>query len=448
MAFASINPASGKREAEFAAHDAAATEERLAAATAAAPDWATTPVAVRVAVLTRCAELLSERRETLAALATLEMGKLEREALAEVDKCGTAFSFYAQHAAAWLADEVISTDATRSLVARQPLGVVLAVMPWNFPFWQVVRFAAPALAAGNVGLLKHASNVPQCALALERLFADAGAPPGVFQTLLIESGDVARLIEDPRVRAVTLTGSESAGRAVATAAAGALKKSVLELGGSDAFVVLDDADLPRTLEVAVTARFQNAGQSCIAAKRFIVADAIHDAFVEGFAARAAALEPGRNLAPLARADLRDELHRQVVDSIAAGARCATGGEAVPGPGAYYRATVLYGVVPGMPAADEELFGPVAAVLRARDDAHALALANGSRFGLGASVWTQDAARGERFARAFESGLAFVNGMVKSDARLPFGGVKASGYGRELARDGLYEFVNTKSIWIA
>lgn len=447
MGFASINPATGERVASFSAHDGAELERRLAAAADAAPGWAATSVGDRTQLLDRCAALLTERRAALAALATLEMGKLPHEARAEVDKCATAFRFYARNAAAWLADEPVSTDARRSLITRQPLGAVLAVMPWNFPFWQVVRFAAPALAAGNVALLKHASNVPQCALALERLFADAGAPAGVFQALLINSDEVAGVIADARVRAVTLTGSEGAGRAVAAAAGKALKKCVLELGGSDAFVILEDADLPRALETAVTARFQNAGQSCIAAKRFIVAESVHDAFVEGFATLAAALRPGRDIAPLARADLRDALHRQVRASIDAGARCATGGAPVAGAGAWYQPTVLHEVKTGMPAADEELFGPVAAVLRARDDAHALALANASRYGLGASVWTRDLERGERFARAFESGLAFVNAMVKSDARLPFGGVKASGYGRELSRVGLYEFVNTKSLWI-
>ena len=443
MPFASINPATGEEVARFDSLDDAGVERALAAAAGAASAWATTPVADRLELLESVAASLDERRDALAALMTVEMGKRPEEARAEIEKCAMACRFYVAHAADWLADDAVVSDASRSYVARQPLGPVLAIMPWNFPFWQVFRFAAPALAAGNVGLLKHASNVPQCSLAIARVFEDAGAPTGVFQSLLVESGRVERMISDARVRAVTLTGSEAAGRAVAAQAGAHLKKCVLELGGSDPFIVLDDADLDRAAKVAVTARFQNAGQSCIAAKRFIVADAVHDAFAERFADGIHALE----LAPVARRDLRDDLHEQVERSLAAGARCVTGGRPVPGPGAFYEPSLLADVRPGMAAADEELFGPVAALIRVGGDDEALRVANASRFGLGGSVWTRDVARGERIARALECGLAFVNGMVKSDPRLPFGGVKASGYGRELSREGLYEFLNVKSVWV-
>ncbi|MEX0900698.1 MAG: NAD-dependent succinate-semialdehyde dehydrogenase [Gammaproteobacteria bacterium] len=443
MPFVSINPATGVECARFDALDDAGVERALAQAALAAQKWAATPVADRLTLLGSAAALLDERRDALAELMTVEMGKRPDEARAEIEKCALACRFYVEHTTAWLADDGVVSDATRSYIARQPLGPVLAIMPWNFPFWQVFRFAAPALASGNVGLLKHASNVPQCSLAIERLFRDAGAPPGVFQALLVGSDRVERLIADARVRAITLTGSEGAGRAVAAQAGAHLKKCVLELGGSDPFIVLDDADLDAASATAVTARFQNAGQSCIAAKRFIVHDTVHDAFADRFAERIRSLD----LAPVARRDLRDDLHDQVQRSLAAGARCVAGGKPVPGPGAFYEPTLLADVRPGMPAADEELFGPVAALIRVRDDNDALRTANGSRYGLGGSVWTRDIARGERMARELECGLAFVNGMVKSDPRLPFGGVKASGYGRELSREGLYEFLNVKSVWI-
>jgi succinate-semialdehyde dehydrogenase/glutarate-semialdehyde dehydrogenase len=403
--------------------------------------------------LEKAAEVLRHRREEYARLITLEMGKLYREALAEVDKCALVCDYYADKAADFLADEVIASDAGRSLVAYQPLGTVLAVMPWNFPFWQVMRFAAPALAAGNTGLLKHASNVPQCAMALESIFLEAGFPEGVFSNLMIASGQVEAVIRDPRVHAVTLTGSEPAGRAVASTAARELKKSVLELGGSDAFVVLEDADMDWTLEQGVISRFLNAGQSCIAAKRFILVDAIADVFVERFAARVSAMKTGdpfdeaTELGPMARVDLRTELHEQVTGSVQAGARVVTGCQLIEGEGAYYAPSIIDHVRPGMRAWDEELFGPVAIIIRARDEEEALAIANGSRFGLGGSVWTADAERGESFARRMECGCAFVNGLVKSDPRLPFGGVKASGFGRELSHHGMHEFVNAKTIWI-
>ena len=453
MAYQSINPATGALVDTFASWDAAQCEAALAQAAAAAPGWAATPLAERCRLLRKLAELLREQQESLAQLLTLEMGKLIGESRAEVEKCAQGCEFYAAQAPAFLADELIETDAGNSRVVYQPLGTVLAVMPWNFPLWQVFRFIAPTLAAGNTGLLKHASNVPQCALAIERLVDEAGFPAGVFRNLMIDAREVAGVIADPRVHAVTLTGSEPAGRAVAAAAGQHLKKSVLELGGADAFAVLEDADLDLTVQQAVASRFLNCGQSCIAAKRFIVVAEIADEFVARFAAAVAALHGGdpadenTTLAPMARADLRDELHAQVQASLDAGALRVIGGELPQGPGAFYPATILDQVKPGMVAYEQELFGPVAAVIRVADAALALAVANDSRFGLGGSVWTQDTARGERFARQLQCGSAFVNGMVKSDPRLPFGGIKASGYGRELSQHGLREFVNAKTLWV-
>jgi succinate-semialdehyde dehydrogenase/glutarate-semialdehyde dehydrogenase len=381
------------------------------------------------------------------------MGKPIREARAEIEKSALGCEYYADAAPDFLADELIESDAGRSLVAYQPLGTVLAIMPWNFPFWQVFRFAAPALAAGNTGLLKHASNVPQCALAIERVFTEAGFPDGVFMSLMIPSSQVAHLIGDRRVHAVTLTGSEPAGRQVAAAAGSHIKKSVLELGGSDAFVVLEDADLEAAVATAVISRFLNTGQSCIAAKRFIVVEAVAEDFLARFKAGAEALVVGdplqesTQLGPLARVDLRDELHQQVVESITQGAVAVTGCNPEPGAGAYYQASILDRVKPGVRAYHEELFGPVASVIRALDEEDAVRIANDTDFGLGGSVWTRDSARGERVARQLQCGCAFVNGLVKSDPRLPFGGVRHSGYGRELSRLGIHEFVNAKTLWI-
>ena len=453
MAYQSINPATGESVKNFASWTPEQQEAALAQVSAATPDWATTPLAERCALLQKLAEVVRAEQEDLAQLVTLEMGKRIAESRAEVEKCAQGCEYYATQATQFLADEIIATDAGKSLVAYQPLGTVLAVMPWNFPLWQVFRFIAPTLAAGNTGLLKHASNVPQCALAIERLVREAGVPEGVFRSLMIDARDVAEVIADPRVQAVTLTGSEPAGRSVAAAAGQHLKKSVLELGGSDAFVVLEDADLEHTVQQAVASRFLNCGQSCIAAKRFIVVEAIADDFVARFAAAVSALQPGdpadekTTLAPMARSDLRDELHAQVQASIDAGAVRVTGGEPLDGPGAFYAATILDRVTAGMVAYEQELFGPVASVIRVADEAAALATANDSRFGLGGSVWTQDTARGEAFARQMQCGSAFVSGMVKSDPRLPFGGIKASGYGRELAQHGLREFVNAKTLWV-
>jgi succinate-semialdehyde dehydrogenase/glutarate-semialdehyde dehydrogenase len=454
MGFISVDPADGVPWAEAESWDRSRLERELAAAHAAAVAWRSTAVIERAALLRRVADVLHARRDSLARLISREMGKLLREALAEVDKCAWGCEHYAEHGAQWLADEVIATDAARSLVRYEPLGTILAIMPWNFPLWQALRCAAPALLAGNTVLLKHASNTMQCALALERVFDDAGCPPGVFHALLIGADLVPAVIDDPHVRAVTLTGSEAAGRSVAQAAAARLKKTVLELGGSDPFIVLADADLDAAAHAAVAARFQNAGQSCIAAKRFIVEEAVSDIFVERLEAAIAALRPGHpldpqtTLAPLARADLRDQLRRQVNESTARGARLRCGGNVVPGAGFFYAASLLDRVAPGMPAFDEELFGPVAAVTRARDAAHAVQLANASRYGLGASVWTTDVAKAQALVPQLECGMVFINAQVKSDPRLPFGGIKDSGYGRELGPHGLREFVNVKTVWTA
>ncbi|WP_455203432.1 NAD-dependent succinate-semialdehyde dehydrogenase [Kaarinaea lacus] len=453
MAFESINPANGETVNTYPTWSEQQVQEALQQVAAATPAWAATPIEQRCDMLLQMARRLRSTKDALAELITVEMGKLFSEAQAEIEKCALGCEYYASKAGEFIADEVIASDAGKSLVAYQPLGTILAVMPWNFPFWQVFRFAAPALAAGNTAILKHASNVPQCALAIEDIIHEAGVPSGVFRTFMISASQVQSVIEDDRVMAVTLTGSEPAGRQVAQTAGANLKKTVLELGGSDAFIVLEDADLQHTVNSAVISRYLNGGQSCIAAKRFIVVDAIAEPFVAAFKAAVEALIPGdpmnpsTTLAPMARDDLRQELHHQVSDSIDAGAIAVCGCEALPGPGAYYKASILDRVEAGMRAYDEELFGPVAIVIRAQDQDHAVAIANGSRFGLGGSVWTNDAQRGEAVARQLECGAAFVNGFVKSDPRLPFGGVKASGYGRELCHHGLREFVNAKTIWI-
>jgi succinate-semialdehyde dehydrogenase/glutarate-semialdehyde dehydrogenase len=407
----------------------------------------------RSGLMQRAAEVLRSRSDELAALITLEMGKLLKEAKAEVEKCAWVCDYYADQAPAFLADEIIESDAGRSLIAYQPLGTVLAVMPWNFPFWQVFRFAAPTLMAGNTAVLKHASNVPRCAQAIESVFHDACFPEGAFRTLMISASQVEGVIRDPRIHAVTLTGSEPAGRKVAATAGEVLKPSVLELGGSDPFIVLEDADLELTVEQALVSRYLNCGQSCIAAKRFIVVDEIADTFIERFKTGVEALmagnpsDPATTLAPMAREDLRNDLHKQVEESVTQGAEVVTGGYPLKRDGAYYAATIIDRVAPGQPAYSEELFGPVAIVIRASDEADAMRIANDSPFGLGGSIWTADVARGEQLARQLQSGCAFVNGMVKSDPRLPFGGIKNSGYGRELSLLGIREFVNAKTIWI-
>ncbi len=449
----SINPYNGETLESLTPTTPEAIETAIAAAAETASVWAATPLAERCALLRKVADNLRDQSEALARVITLEMGKLIGEAQAEVEKCALVCDYYADNAEQLLADQSIASDAWRSAMVYQPLGALLAIMPWNFPFWQLFRCAAPALAAGNTLLLKHASNVPRCALAIERLFREAGAPTGVFQTLLIDAQHAETVVADVRIRGVSLTGSEGAGRRVASIAGKHLKQTVLELGGSDAFVVLADADLDRAAETAVKARFMNAGQSCIAAKRFIVVDAVVEAFLSRFQSATEALCPGdpldpaTSLAPLARADLRDDLHEQVRASIASGARCVLGGHPLDRPGWFYAATLLDDVTSGMPAYDEELFGPVAAIIRARDERDALRIANDTRFGLGGSVWTQDRERGEAFARDMACGCAFVNGQVKSDPRLPFGGIKDSGYGRELGAPGIHAFVNAKTLWI-
>jgi succinate-semialdehyde dehydrogenase/glutarate-semialdehyde dehydrogenase len=453
MAIESINPATGKRLRSFEPLGEAALDAKLGQAAAAFDDWSRLPVGDRAAVLARAADLLEREKASLGRLMTAEMGKLIGAAEQEAAKCATACRYYAQHAAAFLAPEAAAGQpgGGSDMVLFQPLGAVLAVMPWNFPFWQVVRFAAPALAAGNVGLLKHASNVPGCALALEDLFRRAGAPEGVFQTLLIGAERVAELIADERVAAVTVTGSEGAGREIAAAAGRHIKKTVLELGGSDPFVVLPSADMDAAVETAVKARIVNNGQSCIAAKRFIVVGPAYDEFAPRFVAAMRALKVGDPMAretgvgPLATAKILETLADQVERSVAAGARVLAGGQRLPGPGNYYAPTVLADVPPAAPAFGEELFGPVAALLRARDLDDAIALANATTFGLGASAWTRDRAEAERLARELEAGSVFINGMVASDPRFPFGGVKRSGYGRELGVYGLREFVNVKTV---
>jgi len=453
MGMSTTNPATGETVKTYETWGETRLKEVLQACSERSKLWKTTDMQERCELLRKCAKVIRDRSEELSAMITLEMGKLIGESRGEVEKCASICEYYADHGPGFLADEILESDAGRSLVAYQPLGIVLAVMPWNFPLWQVFRFAVPGLLAGNVGLLKHASNVPQCALAIESIFNDAGFPENTFKTLMIPASMVAHVIEDRRLHAVTLTGSEHAGKSVAGHAGQALKKSVLELGGSDAFIVLEDADLDWAVNQAVASRYLNCGQSCIAAKRFIVVETIADDFVKRFASAVEELKPGdpmdeeTTLAPMARHDLRDELHEQVLASIAAGAVPVIGCAPESHQGAYYQASILDHVKHGMRAFEEELFGPVAIVIRAKDEADAISIANGSRFGLGGSVWTQDSARGENVARQMECGSAFVNGMVKSDPRLPFGGVKASGYGRELSSHGIREFVNAKTIWI-
>ncbi len=449
----STNPATGE---EIERYDTCSDEEierRLARAEAAFRRHRQTAFAERAEKMNRTADLLEERAGRYGRLMTREMGKPLAQARAEAEKCARACRYYAEHAEDFLADEPVETDAHRSLVAYQPLGPVLAVMPWNFPFWQVFRFAAPALMAGNVGLLKHASNVTGCALAIEEVLCDAGFDQGEFQALLISTDPVAGIIEDPRVAAATLTGSEGAGRAVGGQAGGQIKPSVLELGGSDPFIVLEDADLDRAVEIGVKARMQNNGQSCIAAKRFIVEEGVAEAFTERFVEAVAALtvgdpmEDGTDVGPLVDGDAREAIHDQVERATEDGAHVATGGHVPEGAGFYYAPTVLTGVERGTVAFTEEIFGPVASVIVADNADHAVDLANDTTFGLGGAVFTEDREKGEAVARRLDVGCAFVNEMVKSDPRLPFGGVKASGYGRELARFGIRAFVNVKTVWV-
>jgi succinate-semialdehyde dehydrogenase/glutarate-semialdehyde dehydrogenase len=453
MSIESLNPTTGERIQTYQELSAREAADAVSRAHAAWREWRTTSFDARASLMRRAAVTLRERKAELARLMALEMGKPLAQGQAEIDKCAWGCDYYAEHAEGHLAPETIKTDASKSYVAFEPLGVVLAIMPWNFPFWQVFRFAAPALMAGNAGLLKHASNVPGCALAIQEIFTAAGFPDGLFRTLLIPSGQVKAIIQHPLVRAVTLTGSTPAGKAVAAHAGAVLKKTVLELGGSDPYIVLEDADLELAVQTCVSSRLINAGQSCIAAKRFIVVQAVRAAFTARFVEVMKSktlgdpLADGTDVGPQARHDLRDDLHAQVRASIDKGARLLLGGETPADPGAFYPPTVLDDVVPGMPAYDEELFGPVAAIIAAIDEADAIRIANDTSFGLGAAVFTQDPSRGERVARALDAGSTFVNGLVASDPRLPFGGIKDSGYGRELGSYGIKEFVNVKTVYV-
>src|SRR5438874_13325801 len=454
MPIATINPTTGEKLKEFSPFDDAEIEKRLRRAEDAFRKYRRTTFAERSELLHAVTELLFQEKEKFAEIVTLEMGKLFRDSVAEIEKCARGCRFYAENGERFLEDEPAQTDAAESYVQYQPLGPVLAIRPWNFPFWQAFRFAAPALFAGNVGLRKHASNVPQCALAIEEIFCRAGFDDGVFQTLLIEPEQVKKLIVDPRVKAVTLTGSDKAGSAVASTAAGEIKKSVLELGGSDGFIVMPSADFERALSTAVKARTINTGQSCIAAKRFMIADQIYDEFLYQFVARMRALKIGdpmdepTELGPLATEHILQGVHDQVQKSIAAGAELLTGGNRIHGPGFFYEPTVLVEVAKESPAYREEVFGPVAAVFRARDAHDAIELANDSAFGLGSSAWTNDPEEQKLFTSELETGMVFINAMVASDPRLPFGGVKHSGFGRELGAAGIREFTNTKTIWIS
>jgi acyl-CoA reductase-like NAD-dependent aldehyde dehydrogenase len=447
----SINPATEEVVETFQEFSAAQVDSALQQSFDAQKRWRETSFGERAAGMQAVARLLRGKKRDWASLLTQEMGKPIVEAEAEVEKCAWNCDFYAEHAQGFLSDEHVETGAQQSFVAFEPLGVVLAIMPWNFPFWQVIRFAAPALMAGNGAVLKHASNVPRCALALQEIFEDGGVPKGLFRTVLVPGSETERLIADPRIAAVTLTGSSDVGQKVASAAGKALKKQVLELGGSDPFIVLADADLEAAAKIAVRARNQNNGQSCIAAKRFIVEDGVADEFTARFAAAVGALRVGdpmqreTNVGPLARGDLREALERQVEGSLSSGAHAVVGGHPLKGKGYFYEPTVLDGVNDNMPSFREETFGPVAAVVRARDADDAVRLANDTEYGLGANLWTRDIERATHLARRIEAGSVFINGMVASDPRLPFGGIKHSGYGRELSSFGIREFTNIQTI---
>jgi succinate-semialdehyde dehydrogenase/glutarate-semialdehyde dehydrogenase len=454
MTIATINPATGETVKTFEPASERVIEQVLTKAASAYKTHRRLPFAERAALMNRAADILEEEKNALGKLMTLEMGKPTAAAIAEAEKCASACRYYAERAEAFLADENVVVKDGRAWIAYQPIGPVLAIMPWNFPFWQVFRFAAPALMAGNVGILKHASNVPQCALAIADVFERAGFGEGVFQALLVESSAIADIIADSRIAAVTLTGSEGAGRSVASTAGKHLKKTVIELGGSDPFIVMPSADVAAAAKTAVTARMINNGQSCIAAKRFIVHEKIYDDFMARFVDGAAALRVGdpmdakTQVGPLATAQIRDDLEKQVNATVAAGARVLTGGKRIDGRGFYFQPTVLSEIPEGSAAESEELFGPVASVWRVDSIDQAIERANGTSFGLGASAWTEDAEEREQFVREIEAGLVFINGMVASEPALPFGGVKSSGYGRELSEFGIREFVNIKSVKIS
>ena len=453
MAIATTNPASGELLKSFEPLTPIQIEHKLQLATDAFQSHRRTSFVDRARMMLRAADILEKEKDDCARLMTLEMGKTLRSAVAEASKCATGCRFYAENAERFLADEIVETGAKRSFIRYQPLGPILAIMPWNFPFWQVFRFVAPALMAGNVALLKHASNVPQCALKIEDIIRRAGFPQGVFQTLLIGSGPVDAILNDPRVAAATLTGSEQAGIQVGVSAAKRIKKVVLELGGSDPFIVMPSADLEAAVATAVEARIQNNGQSCIAAKRFIVADSIADDFERKFVTRMQGLQIGdpfdenTQLGPLANADAVTSLDADVQKTVAAGARLLTGGHPLKRPGNFYAPTVLTDIPKNSPAYQEEFFGPVASIFRVKSVDEAIQIANDSRFGLGASAWTNDPGETERFVNELEAGMVFLNKMVASDPRVPFGGVKHSGHGRELSVHGIREFVNIKTVWL-
>ena len=448
-----INPATGEKISEFKRITSAEAIEKIAASKKEFYHWKQKTFAERATLMHALADVLDKNKEEYAQLATREMGKVIGQSRKEIEKCALVCRYYAENASSLLADETVKTEATKSYVTFQPIGVILAVMPWNFPFYQAIRFAIPSIMAGNTGVLKHASNVQGCAFAIEDAFLKAGFPEGVFMNLNIEAKEVKTLIEDKNIVAITLTGSDAAGRSIASIAGQNLKKTVMELGGSDAYIILDDVDLEQATDLATFGRLQNNGQTCIAAKRFIVHDTIYDAFLALFTKKMKAAKMGDPTqedvyyGPMARLDLRDELHAQVLKTIQQGGRLVLGGIIPEGPGAYYPATILVDLEPGMEAFDNELFGPAASVMRAKDDAHAVELANNSQFGLGSGVFTGNRERGEKLALQLEAGSSFVNKLVVSDPRLPFGGVKNSGYGRELAAYGIREFVNTKTIWI-
>jgi succinate-semialdehyde dehydrogenase/glutarate-semialdehyde dehydrogenase len=448
-----VNPYTGKELGHFQTHSVAAVASALSCAVVAQEQWREIPIAERVGLLRRIAATLRAGKDRYAHLITLEMGKPLAESEAEIEKCAWNCEFYAEEAPRFLADEAISSNATRSGVVFDPLGVVLAIMPWNYPFWQFFRFAAPAFAAGNGAILKHANNVPLCALEIEAIVRNSGCPEGLFRTLLIDSSEVAQLIADERISAVTLTGSTEVGSIVASQAGKALKKHVLELGGSDAFIVLADADVEGAAEVAVRARFINAGQSCVNAKRFIVDEGVAERFIAAFCAGVQRLRTGdpldrqTQIGPMARANLREALHAQVARSVAAGATLRLGGEFAAGPGFGYQPTILDHVRPDMAVFCEETFGPAAAVIRVGDVATAIRLANQTEFGLAASLWSRDIERARALARRLDVGAVFINGMVATDPRLPFGGIKRSGYGRELGSYGIRELTNMKTVWV-
>lgn len=453
MAIASVNPATGETLKIFEPLNQQQIEEKIRKAVRTFATYRLTPYSQRSQWMRKAAEILENEREELGRIMTLEMGKPLREAIAEAAKCATGCRYYADNAERFMADEVVETGAKKSFIKYQPIGPILAVMPWNFPFWQAFRFAAPGLMAGNVALLKHASNVPQCALKIEEIFRRAGFPEGVFQTLLIGARQVDAILADPRIKAATLTGSEGAGVEVGMSAAKRIKKMVLELGGSDPFIVMPSANLDEAVTTAVKARCQNNGQSCIAAKRFIVAEDIADAFTSRFAEKMKALKIGdplddaTELGPLATPGGVEDLERDLKKTVDAGAKVLTGGHAIKRAGNFFEPTVLTDIPKDSPAYNEEFFGPVASVFRVKNIDEAIGIANDSRFGLGASVWTNVPAEQERFIRDLESGMVFVNKMVASDPRIPFGGVKQSGHGRELGVHGIREFLNIKTVWV-